>query len=174
MAVKNPNVPQVNDPQLEADLLRVLRIKGPLGVLNVLDAIVPTVLMGTVRPFDFQVLQPTFSPGNIFSSQNTNAGVNTVLVDTGALPAGTYDCVFNANVINLGSPAGYLGMQHRNASNAATLSELSAAFGGTNATNFNQVMSIVVAANERFRWITDTVSAPTGQIASLIAVIIRS
>lgn len=174
MAERDANVPQVNDPQLEADLLRVLRVRGPLGVLNVLDGIVPVVLMGTVRPFDFQVLQPAFSPGNIFSSQDTSPGVNTVLLDSGPLPAGTYDVIFNANIINLGSGAGYLRMQHRDSANAATLADLAAAFGGTNSTNFTQALAIVVAANERFRWITDVASAPTGQISTLIAAIIRA
>lgn len=49
MAESNPDFPQVNDPEIAANLIRRLAIVGPLGRLNVLDVVIPTVSLAELQ-----------------------------------------------------------------------------------------------------------------------------
>jgi len=92
MGAPNPNVPQVNDPELEAELIRQLSVIGNLGKLRVLDVVLPTISMGNVITPAIDVRQPAFRSTDIFS-----AGVQVAALQdftharTGDLPEGTYD-----------------------------------------------------------------------------------
>jgi len=121
MAESDPDTPQVVDPELTVNLTRLLQIRGPLGVLNVLDTIVPVVNMGDVVTRSVRVEQPSFRSSNIFSSGVLVAATaNTVLADTGALAEGVYDMIISGEN-SAPNPAHALIVEHRNAANAANL-----------------------------------------------------
>lgn len=89
MADRDPRLPQSDDETLLADLIRTLRIIGPLGRLNIADIVIPTVSLGDVRTTG---LQPVFTGQHIFSNGvKTAAPAFTRHADTRALPAGDYD-----------------------------------------------------------------------------------
>jgi hypothetical protein len=121
MAESDPSTPQVVDPELTVDLTRLLQIRGPLGVLNVLDTIVPVVNMGDVATSTVKILQPAFRSTDIFSEGvQIQQPANTLLADTGALAEGVYD-------VNINMTSGLLEVnqtfqvQWRNAANSANL-----------------------------------------------------
>lgn len=92
MAELNRSIPQVNDPELEAAVSRLLAIVGPLGRLNVSDLVVPTINLGDVVTPVIEVRQPSFAPSEQFGGNNfLGPAANTILADTGQLVAGVYD-----------------------------------------------------------------------------------
>lgn len=120
MAERDPNLPQSADPELQADLVRLLRVQGPLGMLNVLDVVIPTVSMGQVVPLNVQVRQPSFRSTDVFSAGvQTAAAANFVHADTGALAQGIYDVFYYISINATNSPEWQV--QHRDAANAANL-----------------------------------------------------
>lgn len=122
MADPDPNTPQVVDPERVVDLTRLLQIRGPLGVLNVLDTIVPVVNMGDVVTRSITVLQPSFRSSDVFSNGILIASAaNTVIADTGALPEGVYDIILSGETTEPGSNVFSLRFQHRDSANAANL-----------------------------------------------------
>ena len=79
---------------------------------------------------------------------------NAVNVDTGQLPAGTYDIFASISYNGTGVAQGHFELQHRNAANAATLAVLlDLAFAGiANSGNLGlSDVGYVIAANERLR-----------------------
>lgn len=154
MAEQDPTRPQAIDPEVTADLTRLLRIRGPLGILNVLDTIVPVVSLGNVVTPDINVRGPTFRSTDVFSAGLVGAPViGTVLADTLALPAGTYDVIglisiteTNINVVEF---------QHRDAANASNLMVFSF-LSGPDLRNDGMdrlTLSYELAANERLRFV---------------------
>ena len=121
MAEVNPNVPQAVDPEVLVDLTRLLQIRGPLGVLNVLDTIVPVVSLGNVVTPTITVLQPAFRSTDVFSNGiQINQAAGTVLADTGQLPAGVYDLLIQMAGDN-NEANQRIAFEHRNAANSANL-----------------------------------------------------
>ena len=85
MAELTPGVPQVDDPELLAAIVRALAIKGPLGRLNVSDLVVPAIIVADVS-------DPSWAPTQIHSNGIQVAPVaGVILVDTGPLAAGIHD-----------------------------------------------------------------------------------
>ena len=121
MAQPDSSTPQVVDPELVANLTRLLQIRGPLGLLNVLDTIVPVVNMGDVVTRTVTVLQPAYRTTDIFSFGFFNgAAAGTVLADTGALAEGIYDVhILMSARVNAALYAHEI--QIRDAANTATL-----------------------------------------------------
>ena len=121
MAELEPRTPQSIDPDLQANLVRLLQIKGPLGILNVPDVIVPVVIMGEIAPRDVITRQPRFDVADWFSAGITlSPAANSILADTGQLPAGVYDVIISIGS-NTGAAAEQWAVQHRDAANAANL-----------------------------------------------------
>ena len=121
MAEVDPNTPQVVDPERTVDLTRLLQIRGPLGVLNVLDTIVPVVNMGDVVARTVTVQQPSFRTTDIFSNGWTVVGsAGLILADTGALEEGTYDVLVHVTA-NTNVSQQRVETQIRNAANTANL-----------------------------------------------------
>lgn len=117
MAEPDATVPQVVDPERVVDLTRLLQIRGPLGVLNVLDTIIPVVNMGDVVPRSVTVQQPSFRSTDVFSNGlNTNQPINTILATTGALAEGIYD-VLLALASDHDAVGATIAFEHRNAAN---------------------------------------------------------
>lgn len=121
MAERDPSLPQSADPELQANLTRLLQIQGPLGILNVLDVVVPVVNMGQVVPLDVDVRSPAFRSTDIFANgPQTAQPINTILADTGQLQAGVYDVQLTIQC-NTNNVASFISVEHRNAANAANL-----------------------------------------------------
>jgi len=168
MADFDANLPQVNDPAVETDLIRLLQITGPLGRLNVLDTVVPVVFMGNVVPQTITVLQPAFRATDVFSNGiQTAAAINTIHADTGALAAGTYDCKIKCMGMDAAARNNSLQLQHRDAANAANL----AVWDHMITSNTNREVwsragfydfAYEIALNERLR-ILNTIAVPASQ-----------
>jgi len=156
MAERDPTVPQSDDPDLQADVVRLLRIVGPLGRFNVADVIVPVFQMGTVTPLDVEVLQPIFRSTEVFSGGVIIApAAGAVLADTTALAAGDYDVrlVLTSNDTQSFASSRYV-VEHRNAANAANLAVwnyLVTSGDAANSFKYESSFGYQVAANERLR-----------------------
>lgn len=150
MAETDPTIPQVVDPERTVDLTRLLQIRGPLGVLNVLDTIVPVVNMGDVVTRTVTVLQPAFRSTDVFTEGvQIAAAANFAHADTGPLAEGTYDLMFQIPQTLVSSVVWH--MKHRNAADNADLAIwptiLQAGTGGA----FWQTFAYEFAINERIR-----------------------
>jgi len=174
MAEADPRIPQVVDPELTVDLTRLLQIRGPLGVLNVLDTIVPVVSLGNVVTPDINVRGPTFRSTDVFSIGRLGApAAGTVLADTGALPAGIYDVMTLMTIqetIN-----NFIRFSHRNAANTADLMTYDPSIGlDARSQGFDRlVFSYELAINERLRFTTVGASAVGSMYAAVIFARIR-
>lgn len=168
MAEVDPSRPQVVDPERSADLVRLLTVRGPLGVLNVADIVVPTVSLGDVVTPSINIRSPSFRSTDVFSAGlQAPPPINTVLADTGPLNAGIYDMII-VSAVSTTAGSGIL-HQHRNAANTATLMEFLGLVGPDADLIFRgtqrMVFSYEFAANERFRILNDT----AGPVGSLFA-----
>lgn len=179
MAELIPGAPQVNDPELEADLIRVLSIVGPLGKLNVLDLVIPMINLGDVRPQTVDVRLPAIRSTDVFSN-GVQKGViiNTILADTGALPEGTYDvgfqCQGNDNTAASGAMSCQL--QHRNAANNANLALWDHVVFAAEANVVHPFYGFgyVIAANERLRCLVTLALNANRAVNAVIFARIRS
>lgn len=117
----DPSVPQVNDPELEADLIRALSVVGQIGKLRVVDIVIPTISLGNVIQQTVQVLTPAYRSTDIFSAGVAiTPAAATVLADTGGLPAGTYDVQVHMSTTEE-TNRGNFEFQHRNSGDTVTL-----------------------------------------------------
>jgi len=120
MAPREPNRPQLDFPQLTADLIEQLNLKGQVGLLDFLDSVQPTVIIAVREGVGFSSNPPTFQSPAVFSNSSVGPAVNTVLADTGELIEGVHDVIFgwsmsgNTAIVNVD-------FQHRDAANAVTL-----------------------------------------------------
>lgn len=167
MAARDPSRAQVNDAQLEADLLRTLEIVGPLGRINVIDAVMPVILMGSVRPFEFLVAEPAFVPGNIVNDVTVAPAINIVLSDTGALAAGTFDIQAFFEYGALAGTQRAANLELRNAANTATLAAWRMEFGLDQGIR-RFAFALVLAASERLRFITQSAFGAGESVATTI------
>lgn len=150
MADPDPNTPQVVDPERVVDLTRLLQIRGPLGVLNVLDTIIPVVNMGDVVSRTVTVLTPSFRQSELFSAGNQLAApANTIHAATGALPEGVYDIQINISA-SLESAVLWF-IQHRNASDTATIQEWATIVINATGPGFTQSIAYELMLNESIR-----------------------
>jgi len=151
MAAPDGRKPQVVDPEVIAGLQRILTIRGPMGVLDVLDLVIPTISLGQIEDATVIVRTPAFRPSDIFGGVNVSApAAGTILADTGALPAGTYDVELLASS-NETTQNQAIRFEHRDAANAANLAAFDIAFGS--AGGFNQLFPFgyEIGLNERLR-----------------------
>ena len=124
------------------DLINQFRLMGDLVDLEVPPFILPVWLVGQ----SFNIADPVYE--SIFTAFSSNPGANTVFLDTGALPAGTYDC--QVSLTENGGVAGRLALQHRDAANTSNVSEQLISIG--DGTVFTQRQGFSIALNERIRW----------------------
>jgi len=158
-----PDTPEVTDPILIADLIRLLSVKGALGRMPLADVVVPVVSLGDVVVPSINVRAPSFRAGDVFSAgHQTNAAANFVHADTTALPAGVYDVVI---VISSSTGTGVWNVEHRDAANAANLALWPIMMPGgaaTAAVCLNQPFSYELAVDERLR-ILSTIGFGVGE-----------
>lgn len=173
MAELDPNKPQVTDPVTVAGLARVLSVRGALGVLDVADIIVPVISVGSLAPLEVAIRSPAFRSTDVFSAGlQTNQAINTVLADTGALTAGTFDITMFGSTTRLGAGVVVL-VQHRDAANAANLmtyTYLFHAVAGVGRDDFSITFGYEFAANERLRILQGNAGAANeGYVATIFA-----
>ena len=154
MAEIDPNKPQVTDPITVADLVRVLSVRGSLGVLDVADVILPTISVGQITPLEVAIRTPAFRSTDIFSAGSILAPVaGTLLADTGALPAGTYDLTFVLSNSGITSNTAWQ-FEHRNAADTANLATFPINTGRSGSGTLEFSIGYELATNERIRIIT--------------------
>jgi len=158
VAPRDPNKSQLDFPQLVADIIRDLRLTGTLGLLEFSDQMVPVYIAASrTGALALTVTPATFGSAQIHFGEASATAVNAIVVDTLALPAGTYD-IFGELVGN-GTGAGFAHLQHRNAANDTTLATLAwlPGGGGTDVGSaYRSVllpMSYTIGLNERLRCI---------------------
>lgn len=158
MATRDASTPQLDFPQLVADLITTLQLTGQLGVLNMGDTVIPTISVGNVRPVTAVFLPVTFASAEILSATFDNPAGGQVIGDTGVLAAGTYDIwahISTSGLVSAGA-AGPVTLEHRNAANNATLATLlSNSKRGSSHEQFSHldVIGYVIGLNERLRFI---------------------
>lgn len=169
MAETDSRVPQAVNPEVTANLTRLLQIRGPLGILNVLDTIVPVVSLGNVVTPDINIRGPIFRSTDVFSAGAQAApATGAVLADTLALPDGTYDVKIAININE--SANRQLSVEHRNAANTANLMVFDIPMGldrsmmGMDKLSF----SYVLAVNERLRVINSGTAGTVGSGYSVV------
>lgn len=155
MPVRDPRVPQLDNPELVAALLSELQIVGQIGLLDFVPAVNPVFIVGS-RGLSINVEPVVYQSAEIFDGLTLAPAVNAIIADTGQLPAGDYDLFANigySGTATAGSGA-QVSLQHRNAANAATLATLLQIAAATSA----QVDSLILpgtgyrlATNERLR-----------------------
>jgi len=154
VAPREPIRPQLDFPELTADLIEQLNLKGQVGLLDFIDSVQPSFIIGIREGIGFTFTAPTFTSAGVFSDFSFAPAVNTVLADTGPLPAGNYDVKAGWSWSNQTASAG-CDMQHRNAANAANLAEWPHNLQGdasvTNA-SFPITFGYTLALNERIRF----------------------
>lgn len=124
MARNDTGLPTSIDPELQASIVRLLRVRGELGSLLVSDIISPVIQVGSTVPLEVAIRQPAFLPANWFTEGvQATPGANTDLADTLALPAGTYDLIVHIDAVITAADE-TIDIQHRNAANNATLAEI--------------------------------------------------
>jgi len=176
MAGRDPTRPQLDDPALIAELITALRLMGQVGLLNFSDEVIPAYLIGS-RGINFGGDLPAFTSAAVFSGAVDLPLANTIVADTGPLPAGTYDVMAQINL--LGSTAvasANCPFQHRNAANNATLATLN--FFYINTTDrtvfvFIPLFGYVLGLNERLRISSPGLNMASGGIGANIFAQIR-
>lgn len=175
MAGRDPNKPQLDFPQLTADIIRQLRLTGQLGLLDFSDQVAPVYIVAAREgALEFEATSPAFASAAISSANVITPALNSVIVDTGPLPAGVYDIFASGSATGNMSINGEYALQHRNAANAATLATLlsMSLFGTTQFINMTLApMGYTLALNERLRWFME--AANTGSNSGTIAVLRR-
>ena len=175
MPPRDPNKIQLDFPQLTADLIDQLNLIGTVGLLDFAPTVLPVFIIGD-RDLSVDAVQPVFTSANISGGTASNPAINTIITDTGPLPAGDYDLFGEISYAGSGSLGGTVELQHRNAANAANLAIVSrvAAMAGIGVLGFSRLPLIGyrIAANERFR-IQNVVGAIAGTVSGLIAARLR-
>ena len=176
MADRDPNRAQLEFPQLVADLITQLRLTGQVGRLNFSDEVVPTFLIGS-RGINFGGDLPAFTSASLTTGVVDVPVAESLVVDTGALPAGTYDVMANITAQGtIGVGLGATFMQHRNAANNATLADFATLL-ITTVDHSSQVVvpliGYVIGLDERIRIISPNALMTNGGISATLFVQLR-
>ena len=148
MPPRDPTRPQLDFPQLTADLIDKLRLVGTIGLLDFEPSVQPVFLVGE-RDIAFNLQQQVLQTGEFHSGIALNPIVNAVIVDTGQLVAGDFDIWLSMTTTAGNTPV--LQYQHRNAANTVTLADIPLAVGEDSGASFNLSFAVKVSTNERLR-----------------------
>jgi len=175
MPPRDPNAVQLDFPVLVADIIEQLRLTGQIGLLNFSPEVVPVYLAAIRDGVGFPLNPTVWESAEWFNGQSTNPAIGVVTVDTGQLPAGTYDLILDISYVGqMAVGFGDFRVEHRNAANAATLAVLGSAAGsGINVFGHWRapIFGYVLALNERIRVLNT--QALAGSCTANIAVAIR-
>jgi len=163
MAERDASKVQLDFPQLTADIIRQLNLTGTLGLLDLNTEVRPVYIVASrAGALTVESTGVVFSSAEVTFGEAVNPGINAVIADTGALPAGTYDIQaqisLNGNNLAATGPAR---LEHRNAANAATLATLMSV-GLAAVLNLDSpwlpLMGYTLALNERLRILSPSVA----------------
>lgn len=176
MAGRDPNIPQLDFPQLVADLIADLRLTGQVGLLDFSDLVRPVFIIGS-RGGSLQVTAapPVFSSASVAGATQINPVANTLIAGTGPLPAGDYDVFCSISFNGVMNVTGAVVLQHRDAADAATLEQLLQL--GMTTTQHAQTILLptigyTLALNESLRVIV-ILGNVTGTVSSAIGSLLR-
>jgi len=175
MAGRDPTRPQLEFPELVAELITLLRLTGQVGRLNFSDEVIPAFLIGS-RGINFGGDLPAFTSAAVFDGSFGDPAANTVIADTGPLPAGTYDV--QASLFGTGTvptTPQVFDLQHRDAANLANLATLMFTVITATEHTFAAVLPLtgyVLGLNERIRAFSPG-QIVTGALAATIFAQIR-
>lgn len=156
MAPRDADRSQLDFPQLVADIIGQLNLTGTLGVLEFSDQVTPVYIVAQrAGALEVTTQLPAFQSAEIVFGAAIDPAGGSVIVDTGALAAGTYDIqaqmAFNGNMAIAGQ---HFSLEHRNAANAVTLATLSSLVITGSFASGNMVLPLTgyeIALNERLR-----------------------
>jgi len=179
MAPRDPNKPQLDFPQLTADIISQLRLTGQVGLIDFMDAIRPVYIVAARQgALSVSVDLPAFESGEVSSGSAFDPAANTIIGDTGPLPSGIYDIwggISIAGATGVGAAAAVV-LQHRDAANAATLATLlQASHTGLAVTSMQAQLPLIgytLGVNERLRYINLT-SSIAGHVGTTIVARLR-
>ena len=173
MAVDDFNKPQSQSSELVAELISALQVRGRIGKLDISDVVSPVYLVdGSATQLPGLQGEPVFLPAEIFSGSAIAPGVSIAIVDTGQLPAGTYDLKLYWQIaIASGNPPGFLSWQHRDAANAANIwtQDIVASFDVADSWSF----ATTLQTNERIRLLTRIVFAANDRLGASVLTHLR-
>ena len=176
MAGRDPTRPQLEFPELVSELISQLRLTGQVGRLNFRDEVIPAFLIGS-RGINFGGDLPAFTSSAVFASLAALPAANTVVADTGPLPAGDYDMMLHMTVHGNTTTANTIAsIEHRNAGNTASLAGIlfilvTPTFQDT-AVTF-PLMGYTIGLNERIRCISPNAAMTAGGISCNMLIQIR-
>lgn len=165
---------EIDDPELVAQIVRQLNVKGPLQPFQIPEVAMPVFDIGRLTALDLATRVGLFSEEHLTSaepsalladlatSRSASPVAGLVLADTGQLTAGLH--LINAQ-ISVSLATGNFDLQWRNAANAATLRTIpfEVTHEGSKAIKY---MVNIAAANERFRFVS--VAAYVGDVSTII------
>lgn len=160
MPPRDPSRPQLDFPQLVADVIADLRLQGTIGLLDFVPSMQPVYIAASrAGSLEVVALDPVFEVATIFTDVTVIAAAASVLADTGQLPAGTYDVkAFLAHEAGIVAGVSSIAqLAHRNAANTANLSDLDTGLFSDGAgliTIRDWKYSTTLAENERIRFAT--------------------
>lgn len=176
MAERDPNKPQLDFPQLVADIITELRLTGQVGLLDFLDKIRPVYIVAA-RGGALNVVAsaPVFTSASRTGGASISPAVNAIIADTGPLPAGDYDIFAMLTVQGVMNVIGSVQLQHRNAADAATIGTLMN-IGMTVTHQANTIalplIGYTLGLNERLR-VQVALGTVTGQVGTTIGFRLR-
>jgi len=171
-----PGTPEVDDPLLISDLIRLLSIKGAIGRLPLADIVIPTVSLGDVVQPTVEVRSPAFRTTDIFSQGvQTAQAAGTLLADTGQLAAGTYDVLMQFSQVTGNTGQGHV-IEWRNAANNANLAtwEFTLRTQSLDAVQFGFSYAFEFGTNERLRVLQATLNAASSDSMAVIFARLRT
>lgn len=175
MPPRDPSKIQLDFPLLTADLIEQLNLIGTIGLLDFAPTVIPVYIIGD-RDLSVDAVAPAWTSAQIVEGFDTDPGFVDTIVDTGQLPAGTYDIFGAIGTKATGAAASRIELQHRNAANSATVQILlSMPFTTTPSDTHATLapMGYVIAANERLRVALPGSVNSTGPVSAVIGFRIR-
>jgi len=119
-------VPHSIAQDLKIQMIRDLEVVGEVPDLEIVPAILPVIVMGTVLQQTVRVVEPAYRSTDVFSQGVLVAPANgTTIAGTGALPAGIYDVMIEISASLLSGAGAIATIEHRDAADATTLAEWS-------------------------------------------------
>ncbi len=170
MARRDGDRPQLDFPQLTADLIDQLQIRGPVGLLDFSDVVSPVFIVGT-RGFEVTAEQPVFTSPEMFFGEATAPAAGAEIFTTGGLLAGEYDLwasvSYSASAVGA---SGTVRLQHLNVGLGFLANLISLSISGTSFFAFGHLPLIGyrVSVGDSIRLVSNFNSATAGNISGVL------
>lgn len=177
MPPRDPSKPQLDFPQLVADIIEQLQLTGQVGLLDFLPSVQPTYLVAARSGVLAATERPLFDSPAIFAAGFAAPAANLTFVDTGPVPAGTYNLFANCQVsMHTGAQGNFVELQHRDVTNVATLATLASCPIEQNVRAYQDahvpLIRYEIGLNERIRWQFNSGVVGVGTVSVMLGVIL--